>query len=108
MSAGLGLELFDAALKTGRPALVPTVIDVPALRAALSGGPAPAMLRTLIGSTATRRRAAQGGDWANQLAGLAPDEARTQIDVLIRGLVAQVLGHGGAESVPADRAFREL
>ncbi|MEU4595464.1 acyl carrier protein, partial [Micromonospora aurantiaca (nom. illeg.)] len=71
-------------------------------------GPVPAVLRTLIGSTAARRRAARSGDWANQLAGLAPDEARAQIDVLVRGLVAQVLGHGGAEAVPADRAFREL
>ncbi|MEV0882113.1 SDR family NAD(P)-dependent oxidoreductase, partial [Micromonospora echinofusca] len=108
MSAEVGLELFDAALGADRAALVPAVIDVPALRAALGAGPVPAVLRTLIGSTASRRRAARGGDWANQLAGLAPDEARAQIDVLVRGLVAQVLGHGGVESVPADRAFREL
>ncbi|MFV2116880.1 hypothetical protein ACFHW0_31805, partial [Micromonospora sp. LOL_025] len=102
MSAEVGLELFDAALVAERPALVPAVIDVPAMRAALGAGPVPAVLRTLIGSTAARRRAARGGDWANQLAGLAPDEARAQIDVLVRGLVAQVLGHGGAEAVPAD------
>ncbi|MEU4645534.1 SDR family NAD(P)-dependent oxidoreductase, partial [Micromonospora sp. NPDC023814] len=109
MSAETGLELFDAALTADRAALVPAVIDVPAMRAGLgTGGPVPAVLRTLIGSTAARRRAARGGDWANQLAGLAPDEARAQIDVLVRGLVAQVLGHGGAEAVPADRAFREL
>ncbi|EWM68908.1 LOW QUALITY PROTEIN: type I polyketide synthase AVES 3, partial [Micromonospora sp. M42] len=108
MSAEIGLELFDAALVAERPTLVPAVIDVPAMRAALGAGPAPAVLRTLIGSTAARRRAVRSGDWANQLAGLAPDEARAQIDVLVRGLVAQVLGHGGAESVPADRAFREL
>ncbi|MEU9510859.1 type I polyketide synthase, partial [Micromonospora sp. NPDC048170] len=109
MSAEVGLELLDAALVADRAALVPAVIDVPAMRATLgTGGPVPAVLRTLIGSTAARRRAARGGDWANQLAGLAPDEARAQIDVLVRGLVAQVLGHGGAEAVPADRAFREL
>ncbi|MBQ1076775.1 SDR family NAD(P)-dependent oxidoreductase, partial [Micromonospora sp. C31] len=108
MSAEVGLELFDAALVADRPALVPAVLDVPAMRAALGAGPVPAVLRTLIGSTAARRRAARGGDWANQLAGLAPDDARAQIDVLVRGLVAQVLGHGGAEAVPADRAFREL
>ncbi|MEH0975043.1 SDR family NAD(P)-dependent oxidoreductase, partial [Micromonospora sp. CPCC 205546] len=108
MSAEVGLELFDAALAADRAALVPAVLDVPAMRAALGAGPVPALLRTLIGSTASRRRAARGGDWANQLADLAPDEARAQIDVLVRGLVAQVLGHGGAEAVPADRAFREL
>ncbi|WP_435822935.1 type I polyketide synthase, partial [Micromonospora chalcea] len=109
MSAEVGLELFDAALRADRPALVPAVIDVPALRAATSGGPVPAVLRTLIGVTGTRRQAGQGGGgWADRLAGLTEDEGRAQVDVLVRGLVAQVLGHGGAESVPADRAFREL
>ncbi|MDI5943926.1 beta-ketoacyl reductase, partial [Micromonospora sp. DH15] len=110
MSAATGLELFDAALAAGRPALVPAVLDVPAMRAALgAGGPVPAVLRALVGTTTTRRQAGQGGgDWADQLANLDPDEARAQIDVLVRGLVAQVLGHGGAEAVPADRAFREL
>ncbi|MGW0103188.1 type I polyketide synthase, partial [Nocardia sp. NPDC003354] len=109
MSAEIGLELFDAALRADRPALVPAVIDVPALRAATSGGPVPAVLRTLIGVTGTRRQAGQGGGgWADRLAGLTEDEGGAQVDVLVRGLVAQVLGHGGAESVPADRAFREL
>ncbi|MFI0797279.1 type I polyketide synthase, partial [Micromonospora rubida] len=108
MSVETGLELFDAAMAADRPTLVPAVVDVSALRAAVSGGVVPPMLRALVGQTVTRRQAGQGGDWANQLASLTPEEARTQIDVLIRGLVAQVLGHGGAESVPADRAFREL
>ncbi|MFF3854975.1 type I polyketide synthase, partial [Micromonospora sp. NPDC002575] len=110
MSAATGLELFDAALAADRPALVPAMLDVPAMRAALgAGGPVPAVLRALVGTVTARRQAGQGGsDWADQLAGLDPDEARAQIDVLVRGLVAQVLGHGGAEAVPADRAFREL
>ncbi|MEV0882011.1 type I polyketide synthase, partial [Micromonospora echinofusca] len=109
MSAEVGLELFDAALGADRAALVPAVIDVPALRAATSGGPVPAVLRTLIGVTGARRQAGQGGGgWAERLAGLTEDEGRAQVDVLVRGLVAQVLGHGGVESVPADRAFREL
>ncbi|MFB9547776.1 beta-ketoacyl reductase, partial [Micromonospora sagamiensis] len=109
MSAETGLELFDAALGAARPTLVPAVLDVPAMRTALgTGGPVPVVLRTLVGSTVTRRQAGQGGDWANHLAGLTPDEARVRIDALVRGLVAQVLGHAGAESVPTDRAFRDL
>ncbi|MEH1102968.1 acyl carrier protein, partial [Micromonospora sp. CPCC 205561] len=109
MSAEVGLELFDAALAADRAALVPAVIDVPALRAALGAGPVPAVLRTLVGVTSNRRQAGQGGGgWADRLAGLTEDEGRAQVDVLVRGLVAQVLGHGGAEAVPADRAFREL
>ncbi|WP_405111602.1 SDR family NAD(P)-dependent oxidoreductase [Micromonospora sp. NBC_01405] len=108
MSAETGLALFDAAVAGDRAALVPAVIDVAALRASAGTGMVPPMLRTLVGATTTRRQAGQGATWATRIAGLAPEEARAQIDVLIRGLVAQVLGHGGAESVPADRAFREL
>ncbi len=109
MSADTGLELFDAALRAARPTLVPAVLDVPAMRATLgTGGPVPVVLRALVGATVTRRQAGQGGDWSNQLAGLTPEEGRTRIETLVRGLVAQVLGHADAESVPTDRAFREL
>ncbi|WP_417568520.1 KR domain-containing protein, partial [Micromonospora harpali] len=74
MSAATGLELFDAALAAGRPALVPAVLDVPAMRAALgAGGPVPTVLRALVGTMTTRRQAGQGGgDWADQLANLDP------------------------------------
>ncbi|PTA42621.1 type I polyketide synthase, partial [Micromonospora sp. RP3T] len=108
MSVQTGLDLFDAALAEGRPVLVPAVVDVPALRSALGAGPVPAVLRTLVGPTATRRQAGAGGDWADRLAGLDPQDARAEVDLLVRGLVAQVLGHAGAGAVPADRAFREL
>ncbi|MGW4502970.1 SDR family NAD(P)-dependent oxidoreductase, partial [Micromonospora sp. NPDC004336] len=108
MNAETGLRLFDAALGADRPALVPAVIDLAALRAAAGAGLVPPMLRALLGATATRRQAGRGATWATRVSGLTPDEARAQIGVLVRGLVAQVLGHGGAEAVPADRAFREL
>ncbi|MFE0589779.1 type I polyketide synthase [Micromonospora echinospora] len=107
MSAETGLELLDAALATGRPALVPAAIDVPAMRAQVVAGRVPSMLRVLLGAVTARRQAGRG-NWADRLAGLDPQEARDQVDVLVRGLVAQVLGHGGADAVPADRAFREL
>ncbi|MEU9508924.1 type I polyketide synthase [Micromonospora sp. NPDC048170] len=108
MSAETGLRLFDAALTADRAVLVPAVIDLAALRAAAGAGLVPPMLRALLGTTTTRRQAGQGVTWATRISGLDPAEARTQIDVLVRGLVSQVLGHGGAEAVPADRAFREL
>ncbi|WP_405095218.1 type I polyketide synthase [Micromonospora sp. NBC_01412] len=108
MSAETGLALFDAAVAADRPALVPAVIDVAALRASAGSGMVPPMLRTLVGATTGRRQAGQGATWATRIAGLTAGEARAQIDALVRGLVAQVLGHGGAEAVPADRAFREL
>ncbi|MGW1062502.1 type I polyketide synthase, partial [Micromonospora rubida] len=107
MTAPVGLGLWDAALAHGGAALVPALVDLPAMRAQTAAGRVPPMLRTLIGSTAGRRRPAAGG-WADRLAGLDPQEARTQVALLVRGLIAQVLGHSGADQVPADRAFREL
>ncbi|MDX6765150.1 polyketide synthase, partial [Streptomyces sp. F8] len=48
-----GMELFDAALGSGQPALVPIELDLRTLRA--PEAPAPALLRTLV--RAPRRRA---------------------------------------------------
>ncbi|MER5338534.1 type I polyketide synthase, partial [Micromonospora sp. NPDC002717] len=107
MTAQVGLGLWDAALAHGGAALVPAVVDLPAMRAQTAAGRVPPMLRTLVGTAAKRRRSGTGG-WADRLAGLDPQEARTQVALLVRGLVAQVLGHNGADQVPADRAFREL
>ncbi|MEH0974420.1 SDR family NAD(P)-dependent oxidoreductase [Micromonospora sp. CPCC 205546] len=109
MNARTGLELFDAAVGAQRAVLVPAAIDVPALRAAASGAVVPPMLRSLVDVATTRRRAGQGaGGWADRLTGLSAEDGLAQVDQLIRGLVAQVLGHGGAEAVPADRAFKDL
>ncbi|MEV4665914.1 type I polyketide synthase, partial [Micromonospora echinofusca] len=107
MTAPVGLGLWDAALTHGGAALVPAVVDLPAMRAQTAAGRVPVMLRALVGSAAKRRRSGTGA-WADRLAGLDPQEARTQVALLVRGMIAQVLGHGGAEAVPADRAFREL
>ncbi|MGW4502658.1 SDR family NAD(P)-dependent oxidoreductase, partial [Micromonospora sp. NPDC004336] len=107
MTAAVGLGLWDAALAHGGAALVPAVVDLPAMRAQAAAGRVPAMLRALVGPAAKRRRSG-GEGWADRLAGLDPREARTQVVLLVRGLVAQVLGHSGADQVPADRAFREL
>ncbi|MCL7461063.1 SDR family NAD(P)-dependent oxidoreductase, partial [Micromonospora sp. MSM11] len=107
MTAPVGLGLWDAALTHGGAALVPAVVDLPAMRAQTAAGRVPVMLRALVGSAAKRRRSGTGA-WVDRLAGLDPQEARTQVALLVRGMIAQVLGHGGAEAVPADRAFREL
>ncbi|MEH1102387.1 type I polyketide synthase, partial [Micromonospora sp. CPCC 205561] len=107
MTAPVGLGLWDAALSHGGAALVPAVVDLPAMRAQTAAGRVPPMLRALVGPAAKRRRSGTGA-WVDRLAGLDPQEARTQVALLVRGMIAQVLGHGGADQVPADRAFREL
>ncbi|MEE3920998.1 hypothetical protein V2I01_30870 [Micromonospora sp. BRA006-A] len=96
MTAPVGLGLWDAALTHGGAALVPAVVDLPAMRARTAAGRVPVMLRGLVGPAAKRRRSGTG-TWADRLAGLDPQEARTQVALLVRGMIAQVLGHGGAE-----------
>ncbi|BCJ69234.1 hypothetical protein Prubr_62550 [Polymorphospora rubra] len=107
MSVDVAVELFDAAVSADRPVLVPAVLDLAAMRTRAAGTVVPSLLRALLGSAVTRRQAGQG-DWGDRLAGLPVEEARERVGALVRGLVAQVLGHGSAERVPADRAFREL
>ncbi|MET9445525.1 SDR family NAD(P)-dependent oxidoreductase, partial [Streptomyces sp. NPDC006610] len=105
-----GLALFDAALRSGRPALVPLRVEPAVLRG--RGEEIPALLRGLVRLPGSRRaRAAAGGaaDGLQQrLAGLdAAERDRVLVD-LVRGQVAAVLGHASADAVEPDRAFQEL
>ncbi|OLL72286.1 Malonyl CoA-acyl carrier protein transacylase [Pseudonocardia sp. Ae150A_Ps1] len=103
-----GLALFDAALGSADPAVVPVRLDLPALRAA---GDVPPLLRSLI-RTRARRTAATGSATASGLAqrlARLDAEGREELVLdLVRGQVALVLGHAGADDVDAGRAFRDL
>ncbi|WP_203935260.1 type I polyketide synthase, partial [Virgisporangium ochraceum] len=98
-----GLALFDAALTADTPLLVPTRLDLAAVRA---GGTVPALLRGLVRMPA-RRAAAQSGI-GQRLAGLSAAEADRLLLDLVRGQVAAVLGHAGAGAIEPGRAFTEL
>ncbi|MCP2167839.1 type I polyketide synthase [Goodfellowiella coeruleoviolacea] len=84
-----GLALFDAALTTDEPVVVPVRLDRGAIRAA---GPVPALLRGLVPPAPARTR--------------GPDPA--DVPGLVRRTAAAVLGHAPGEQIRADRAFREL
>ncbi|MFD4322420.1 type I polyketide synthase, partial [Streptomyces sp. NPDC058548] len=108
LSAELGTALFDAAL-TGEDAVVlPVRLDLAALR---SQGEPPALLRGLI-RTRTRRAAATGSATASalvqRLAGLGQEERQDIVLDLVRGQIAVVLGHAGADAVDAARTFQDL
>ncbi|WP_329199397.1 type I polyketide synthase [Streptomyces sp. NBC_00667] len=106
-----GLELFDEALRTRHALLAPLPLDPTALHA--RGTDVPPLLRAAVARPATTRRAAAnsapGGDGlARKLAGLtAAERGRALLD-LVATQVAAVLGHDSADSVGADRAFKEL
>ncbi|MEH1130689.1 type I polyketide synthase [Micromonospora sp. CPCC 206061] len=106
-SAEQGVSVMDAALAVDRAVLVPTLLDLPALRAV--AGDLPPMLRGLVRATSRRAAAGAGGPaLAERLSGLAAAEQETVLADLIRGEVAAVLGHASADAVAPDRAFQEL
>jgi pimaricinolide synthase PimS1 len=101
-----GLELFDAACAHERALLVPVLLDVAALRAQGRAGMLPPLLRGLVRVPA--RRAEAHGSLARRLAQV-PDADREGVVLgLVRGQVAAVLGHAGADAVDPERAFKEL
>ncbi|MGW5172321.1 type I polyketide synthase, partial [Streptomyces nodosus] len=103
-----GVALFDAALATGGPALLPVRLDLAVLRT--QGEIAP-LLRGLIRTT-VRRAAAQvsvtADGLAQQLAGLDTAARREALLGLVRTQIAQVLGHADAGQVEAARQFQDL
>ncbi|MGR3939227.1 SDR family NAD(P)-dependent oxidoreductase [Streptomyces sp. BRA346] len=105
------LALFDQALASGAPALVPLRLDVPALRTRPDG--IPPMLRGLVRTPARRAAAttvagAPNGALADRLAG-KPDAERARIVLdLVRAQIAVVLGHDSGTAIDPRRAFTEL
>ncbi|MFH9612746.1 SDR family NAD(P)-dependent oxidoreductase [Streptomyces pratensis] len=101
-----GLELFDAALESGLPALVPVRLDTAALRR--RGDDVPPVLRTLAGVTARAVRDDRTRTLGERLAGLPEaDHGHTVLEA-VRTEVAAVLGHDGPTAVDPRRAFTEL
>ncbi|MFJ7153280.1 SDR family NAD(P)-dependent oxidoreductase, partial [Streptomyces sp. NPDC100445] len=105
-----GMELFDAALRTGETLVLPVRLDLRVLRAdAALGGGVPPLLRGLVRTGRRTARAGTGdsGGLARRLATLSPAERENLLLGLVRGQVATVLGHGGPDQVRAETAFKE-
>ncbi|MFB9616085.1 SDR family NAD(P)-dependent oxidoreductase, partial [Kutzneria kofuensis] len=109
MATEQGLALFDAALRTDRPLVVPARIDIAAVRALARQGQLPAVLRKLV-RTPSRRTAAAGTDseLATTLRGLPTERQLQTLLELIHRTAAAVLGHERPESVNTERTFKEL
>ncbi|MFJ5900691.1 SDR family NAD(P)-dependent oxidoreductase [Streptomyces sp. NPDC093064] len=100
-----GLALFDAA--NGQDETLAVAIRV-SRSAAPDAGDVPAVLRSLV--RARRRAAATAGadGLARRLAGLGAEQRHEALVGLVRQETAGVLGHSGADAVPADRDFSRL
>nr|WP_239161060.1 type I polyketide synthase [Virgisporangium ochraceum] len=94
-----GLALFGAALTVGTPLLVPARLNL----TAMAGLP---LLRGLVRAPA--RRTAARDDVVRGLAELTGADAEKALLDLVRGQVAAVLGHAGADAIEPGRAFTEL
>ncbi|MBL1082468.1 SDR family NAD(P)-dependent oxidoreductase [Streptomyces actinomycinicus] len=100
------LGLFDTAVASGSPALVPVRLDTAALRR--RGDDVPAVLRTLAGLTLRADHGDRARTLGERLAGLpAADHEHTVLEA-VRTEVAAVLGHAGPAAVEPRRAFTEL
>lgn len=103
------LELFDAALATGRPYVVPVGMDLSLLRVASSVAELPPFFRALLHSRP--RATGQTGDasqLAKRLAGLSPAEQHAVVVDLLKTPISMVLGYSSPDAVAPDREFTEM
>ncbi|GAB3056997.1 SDR family NAD(P)-dependent oxidoreductase [Micromonospora schwarzwaldensis] len=111
ISSEQGLALFDTAIRTNEPQLVPIRVDLPALRRAGAGaGGVPPLWQTLAGGS-TRRTASTADtpvDLAARLAAMGVEERQRTVLELVRTQAAVVLGHPDSTTIDSDSAFREL
>ncbi|WP_189944443.1 type I polyketide synthase, partial [Streptomyces aurantiogriseus] len=111
LTAERGMELFDAALRSGRTLLVPAEWDLSALRDPERAAAAPPLLRTLV-RPARRRAAASatagGTSWPRRAAALPVAERRRTAAGAVRSAVAAVLALDGPGAVADDAAFKTL
>ncbi|WP_344295849.1 beta-ketoacyl reductase, partial [Streptomyces synnematoformans] len=113
------LALFDAVLAAATPpaeqlppALAPVRLVPARLRALAAAGELPALLRRLVrtpaAGTAAAAPAEPAHDLVARLSALPAAEQETALLDLVRGQVADVLGHADLTQVEAERGFKDL
>ncbi|MEH0399613.1 type I polyketide synthase [Streptomyces sp. B21-088] len=108
LPADRALALFDRALTTGGPSLLPIRVqvteDAPALVRALEPAPAPARRAVRAVEAAPE----ETEPLARRLAGLGAADGRRLLVDTVCGHVADVLGHGSGGAVDAERPLGDL
>ncbi|MFJ7208020.1 type I polyketide synthase [Streptomyces sp. NPDC098789] len=104
-----GLALFDAAVRLPHAYTVPVRLDLAVLREQRPLAPLfRALVRTTVKRAAANTPVGSGDGLRERLAALDPAERDRELTELVRAQAALVLGHGTAEMVEADRAFRDI
>ncbi|PAZ11415.1 polyketide synthase [Streptomyces sp. SA15] len=104
-----GLALFDAALASGEPVLLPFRFEPRGLSAA-DRAALPAALRALVPPPRSRTSGPGNSPAAlrDRLRPLAQDDRVDALENLVRGEVATVLALPSPDAVPVTRAFKSL
>ncbi|WP_456236912.1 beta-ketoacyl synthase N-terminal-like domain-containing protein, partial [Actinokineospora pegani] len=100
LTATAATRLWDEALASGHPVVLPVGLDVAALR----GQAVAPVLRGLAGEPEPET----GPALAGRLAGLPDAEAAAVVTELVRAQAAAVLGHTDPAAVGAAKPFRDL
>ncbi|WP_255955357.1 type I polyketide synthase [Streptomyces odontomachi] len=111
LAATEGLTAFDAALETGRAAVVAARLDMPQLQTQAESGSLPGVLHGLVRTPVGRAPLAAGDDVEDlrrKLVGRPEAEQHRMLLEFVRGQVAHVLGHRSPERIEADRGFLEM
>ncbi|HEV2638274.1 MAG TPA: type I polyketide synthase [Actinocrinis sp.] len=107
LNAQEGLALFDAALGSPRPLLIPVHLNLAGADAATL----PPLLSLLAPAARRRPAAAPGvaaGELKRRLAAMEPDERDKTLIALVTTHAAAVLGHADAGAIGPERGFLEL
>ncbi|WP_169814351.1 type I polyketide synthase [Nocardia mexicana] len=109
MSTAAAMQMFDAALHTGRPHLVPIGMNLGLLRAAAAVTELPPLFRALLH---TRPRVTQQmgdpGQLAKRLTGLDQQQQHAVVVEMVRTPVSMVLGYSSPADIQPDREFTEM
>ncbi|MFD8159758.1 type I polyketide synthase [Streptomyces malaysiensis] len=114
LSAAEGMELFDTALRTGEPTVLPIKLDLGALRAQVATGSVPPPLRGLVPQPRQPRqqtRSAHGHDadtLTARLAGAGSADRQAILLDLVRQEAAYVLGYTSVGRIGPDAAFTDV
>ncbi len=101
-----GTELFDAALRSGEPALAALPLNASRLRSTAGAGTLPPLLTSLVRVPASRRT--PKGSLAHKLASLSTEEGEKAVLELVTSEIAAVLGHDSGAQIDPECAFKEM
>ncbi|MFI6896652.1 type I polyketide synthase [Streptomyces sp. NPDC050256] len=116
LATGRALELFDAALASGRALAVPVRLDLSAVRGEPAGKVLEELLPERTGAGTPPAAVSQArvtasepdGSGADALRRSSPADQAADLMTLVRRQAAEVLGYGNTDEILPDLSFKEL